>query len=75
MNQQILASAQVCLILTHKSDKETLFISEIINALLHGLITGTSGAASSLEKKSVRELAASLNKSDPDGKKKTEPGL
>ncbi|XP_026273496.1 F-actin-uncapping protein LRRC16A isoform X3 [Frankliniella occidentalis] len=33
---------------------------------------GTSGAASSLEKKSVRELAASLNKVEPDAKRKTE---
>ncbi|XP_034249800.1 F-actin-uncapping protein LRRC16A isoform X3 [Thrips palmi] len=39
-----------------------------------GLSSGTSGAASSLEKKSVRELAASLNKTDPDGKKKSEAG-
>ncbi|KAK3909554.1 F-actin-uncapping protein LRRC16A [Frankliniella fusca] len=37
-----------------------------------GLSSGTSGAASSLEKKSVRELAASLNKAEPDAKRKTE---
>ncbi|KAJ1529208.1 hypothetical protein ONE63_006012 [Megalurothrips usitatus] len=36
---------------------------------------GTSGVASSLEKKSVRELAASLNKVDPETKKKSEQGI
>lgn len=57
---------------TNGTCKETIILSEFIHA---DRIAGTSGAASSLEKKSVRELAASLNKTDPDGKKKTEPGL